>query len=65
MTPRKPSRKIQDQDLGDAAWGAAGFIPHVGPFIAGAKIAKSLYDSDVIQENMAAREAERRRRRGR
>jgi hypothetical protein len=26
MTPRKPSRKPQDQDLGDAAWEAACFI---------------------------------------
>jgi hypothetical protein len=58
MTPKKPSRKTPDQDLGDAAWGAASFIPHVGPFIAGAKVAKSLYDSDVIQVNMDAREAE-------
>lgn len=43
MTPRKLSRKAQDQDLGEAAWGAASFIPHVGPLIAGAKIGKSLY----------------------
>lgn len=65
MATKKPSKKQQDQDLLDAASNAAIFIPHAAPFVAGAKVARYLYKSDLIQENMAAREAERRRRGGR